>query len=81
MEWVCPICNGMDYIEIRCPACGHVLVDGGNLQDFYGPYSPYMEQNTYGNLEDLRNEGKCLHLLYCPQCGYDRRAAIQQVVI
>lgn len=81
MEEICPLCNGMRSVDCHCPMCGHIMVDGGSLQDFYGPYSPYMEQNAYGDLAVADGHGKCIHLLYCPACGYDRREQVEQVLI
>ncbi len=81
MEQVCPVCNGIEQIKLGCPRCGYMLRDGGNLQDFYGPYSPYIERNAYGDLAAYDARGRCVHLLFCPQCGYDRRIVIHQVEI
>lgn len=79
MEQICPLCNGLKSIHQYCPVCGQTLADGGSLQDFYGPYSPYIEQNAYGDLAMTEYHGICVHLLYCPACGYDRREQIGQV--
>jgi hypothetical protein len=57
------------------------MADGGSLQDYYGPYSPYIELNAYGDLAIAEYCGKCIHLLYCPACGYDRREQIEQIVM
>jgi hypothetical protein len=81
MEQVCPLCNGLRQIETYCPRCGHRLTDGGTLQDFFGPYSPYEERNTYGDLASFAEAGQCVHLFFCPDCDYDQRTAIQQVCI
>lgn len=81
MEKICPLCNGLQTIHDACPFCGHALADGGSLQDFYGPYSPYIGQNAYGYLAFADERGKCTHLLYCPACGYDRREQVEQVEI
>jgi hypothetical protein len=81
VELVCPICNGMNVIRNSCPLCGHEMVDGGSVQDYYGPYSPYIEQNAYGDLAMAGCRGICIHLLYCPACGYDRRERVEQVEI
>jgi rubrerythrin len=71
----------MIQVTAQCPVCGHSLLDGGNLQDFFGPYSPYEEMNSYGDLAQANEEGQCVHLIYCPQCGYDHREAIAQVEV
>ncbi|MEM5766867.1 MAG: hypothetical protein AAGU23_01660 [Bacillota bacterium] len=81
MEGICPLCNGLQAVDSRCPMCGQPMVDGGSLQDFYGPYSPYEEKNTYGKLAVAGRRAVCIHLLYCPSCGYDRREQITQVLM
>jgi hypothetical protein len=72
VEKICPLCNGMAAIEGNCPLCDSQLVDGGAVENYFGPYSPYMDVNS------LRGPGadrRCVHLLYCPACGYDERRA------
>jgi len=76
MEQMCPLCNGLTTVRQICPLCGHALTDGGSLQDFFGPYSPYVAKNSYGDLAAADKHGVCIHLLYCPSCGYDRREEI-----
>jgi len=29
MDKVCPICNGMAQINVKCPCCGQDMQDGG----------------------------------------------------
>lgn len=72
MDKLCPVCNGLEAITEQCPICGEVLSDGGSLQNFVGAYSPYMES-------DIVNQ--CIHLLYCTECCYDVRIALQLVMI
>lgn len=72
MEKLCPVCNGLTKIKELCPACGRPLRDGGALEDYWGPYSPYMDGDLLARgLPDTQ----CVHLLYCPECHYDTRAA------
>lgn len=72
MEKVCPICNGMETIDQRCPNCSRILTDGGILENYYGPYSPYMDIES---LQHFLPHEQCIHLLYCTNCHYDRRVA------
>lgn len=65
---ICPLCNGLAVISERCPHCGERLQDGGLLTDYADPYSPYVNQDT-----DKAGQSGCVHLLYCPQCGFDCR--------
>lgn len=71
MEMVCPVCNAMQAISTECPNCGQTMTDGGALENYFGPYSPYMEK------EDINRaaHSQCVHLLYCPNCHFDMRAA------
>lgn len=78
MEKVCPICNALEGIYQECPLCGHQLIDGGVLQNYLGPYSPYMEGDTIPLNIDSNS---CIHLLYCPECNFDTRASWELVII
>ncbi|SDF59635.1 hypothetical protein [Sporolituus thermophilus] len=78
METVCPLCNGMADIDQRCPRCGGKMVDGGALENYLGPYSPYLDVDSFNY--GLPNK-QCVHLLFCPACGYDSRTATSLVTI
>lgn len=77
MELVCPLCNGLKGIESNCPQCGAMLEDGGAIENYYGPYSPYMENDA----EVIGDEMYCTHLLYCPSCGFDSRFSLKMISI
>lgn len=78
MEVVCPICNGLQSMVISCPSCHTLMADGGILEDYFGPYSPYSDNasNERGSMGE-----QCVHLLYCPQCHYDTRIAWELILI
>lgn len=78
MEVVCPICNGLQSMVISCPGCHTLMVDGGILEDYFGPYSPYSE---HADDEGSSLGEQCVHLLYCPQCHYDTRIAWELIHI
>lgn len=78
MEKVCPVCNALITVTALCPRCGLRLADGGAVENFLGPYSPYMEVNS---LQRGGADTQCVHLLYCPHCGYDVRAAWELVTV
>ncbi|MDT8900506.1 hypothetical protein [Anaeroselena agilis] len=78
MEKVCPVCNGLVAVAENCPRCGRRLVDGGALENYFGPYSPYMDVASF---QQGAPDVHCVHLLYCPACGYDVRAAWDLVAI
>ena len=77
MDWICPICNGLEKIEKTCPSCGATMADGGRAGGYLGPYSPYME-NT-GTVPD--GQDRCMHLAYCPDCGANRLFAFSLIAI
>lgn len=76
MAKVCPVCNALTPVAAGCPLCGGALADGGALENFLGPYSPYVDIDS---LQAGAPDTQCVHLLYCPACGYDVRAAWELV--
>lgn len=77
MEKVCPLCNAMQAVENKCPQCGRILMDGGTLNNYLGPYSPYMEAQSL----PFQSEQYCMHLMYCPACDYDTQIILELVTI
>ncbi|KKB74872.1 MULTISPECIES: hypothetical protein [Bacillus] len=69
---MCPVCNGMLAEARICPRCGSEMADAGRVTDFYGPYSPYMEFDSF-----MRKETSCIHLYTCQDCSYDERVEIE----
>ena len=76
---LCPVCNSFIDIELNCPNCGRVLVDGGKLMDFYDSYSAYLAQEIYQDGYNYIDSGHCTHLFYCPACHYDHRLTFQKI--
>ncbi|BBB92657.1 MAG TPA: hypothetical protein PKA28_03490 [Methylomusa anaerophila] len=76
-EKVCPLCNALQAVTEICPNCGENMVDGGGINDYVGPYSPYMDSLHM----PLQNEGYCLHLLFCPACKYDTLMAFALITV
>ena len=52
MEEVCPACNGLTKLSATCPFCGEGMTDAGSVDDYSGPYSPYMDEESL-NLVNL----------------------------
>ncbi|HMM21903.1 MAG TPA: hypothetical protein PKA10_14385 [Selenomonadales bacterium] len=75
---MCPVCNALASVEERCPVCGGPMADGGAIENYLGPYSPYMPVDS---LQQFAPDRQCVHLLYCPRCHYDTRAAWELVMI
>jgi hypothetical protein len=82
MELVCPVCNGIDKLNINCPHCTSATEDCGILKNFLGPYSPYEESkpDLFTNQLDLET-GNCMHLVSCPNCGEDTRVPVGKVIV
>lgn len=78
MEKVCPICNALQQVTANCLYCGSMLADAGTVEDYRGPYSPYMDIDS---LQDYNPDKQCVHLLVCQECGRDTRAAWNLVII
>lgn len=78
MEKQCPICNALQSVAVHCLYCDGVLADAGPLEDYRGPYSPYMDIDS---LQDCHPDSQCVHLLICQSCGRDTRAAWELVTI
>lgn len=72
VSYICLICNGMKTFERNCPQCGKRMADGGRLDDYSGPYSPYREiehlKLTNGYFDAANH--LCVHHTYCGVCGY-----------
>ena len=81
-ELDCPLCNGLIQVKKSCARCGENLMDGGPVESYFGPYSPYEEVDD--KLQDFLPEyryDECLHLFYCPACGWDKRYGITKIDI
>ncbi|MEG6584570.1 hypothetical protein V6C17_03060 [Dendrosporobacter sp. 1207_IL3150] len=77
---VCPLCNALQPLDKICPICNQQMTDGGAIENYYGPYSPYMSRDSiYGPYQTPVKQ--CVHLLYCPNCHYDLRVALEMVNI
>ncbi len=83
MECGCPVCNGLAVTDRVCPECGETMEDGGMVEDYYGPYSPYDDMDLYEQPEfwEMADEAPCVHLFTCPKCGYDERVGFRSVVM
>lgn len=67
---LCALCNGLYKITIYCPRCNQEMHDLGLLQDFFGPYSAYEDQEIYEDGYKGYTEDCCVHLLGCNFCGW-----------
>ncbi|MDP4171639.1 MAG: hypothetical protein Q8906_13585 [Bacillota bacterium] len=68
---VCPICNGMDEIHVKCGKCGNEMQDNGRVMDYYDGYSAYMSidlMKLEDGFKDTYSGNKCPHLMHCHSC-------------
>lgn len=80
MDLVCPLCNGIDKIQKKCPKCGGKMSDEGPVVNYMDDYSPYLS-NDITQLVDGAAHDKCTHLIKCVDCNYDKRIEIERVKI
>jgi len=71
MSEICPVCNGFYDKQMVCPKCGMLMVQAGRLEDYSGPYSPYMGKDIFILNNDIATTGDncCIHLYTCPGCN------------
>ncbi len=71
MERVCPLCNGLEPYDMICNKCGKKMDHRGKMEDYLGPYSPYMDENSfkYNNYSASIGDNMCIHIYYCEECN------------
>lgn len=81
---ICPLCNGMQFDQVPCPACQGDMVDRGRYTDFFDDYSPYLDidgmKKEDGILNDLQNH-QCPHVFECLLCSNQQIRIINEVFI
>lgn len=71
-KMMCPVCNGILVQTRHCPKCGGEMADAGRATDFFGPYSPYMEFDSF-----KQTQTECVHLYTCQDCTYEETVEIK----
>ena len=78
----CPLCNGLCTMMEACGSCGALLSDMGRVMDYDDDYSAYLDIATQkmndGDAQSTEND-LCYHLFSCKECGWDMRAAIEEI--
>lgn len=80
MEQVCPLCNGLTVIYELCCECGKTMSEEGKMEDYKGPYSPYMDRESFTYNNDagmVTGDHLCVHLYYCEDCKVWKCRAVQ----
>lgn len=80
MDLACPLCNGIQEIDVLCPKCSVKMKDNGPIVNYLDDYSPYLS-NDMTQLVDGVPHDQCLHVFSCPNCEYDERIKINRVRI
>lgn len=78
MEFLCPLCNGLERRIILCEKCGNPMKDKGAIQEFFDDYSPYLDLDITRNIDGVATD-QCLHLFGCENCGEIKEIAIGMV--
>ncbi|MDD3299052.1 MAG: hypothetical protein PHS13_08310 [Firmicutes bacterium] len=78
MEYLCPLCNGLERKIILCERCGEAMEDKGAIQEYLDDYSPYLDLEITRKLDGVSRD-LCLHIFKCDRCGLDKRIAIGMV--
>lgn len=71
---ICPICNGLQELNVACDNCRHTMKDCGRVMDYYDDYSAYMEIDHLkleDGYPDTLSKHKCPHLCFCSICNQD----------
>ncbi|WP_085506868.1 hypothetical protein [Thalassobacillus devorans] len=78
---ICPICNGIEEVEDRCPDCSNQMVDHGKIVDYLDDYSPYLEVMLTKMVDgdpDSATVQQCIHVIQCVECGKIMTKGIQE---
>jgi hypothetical protein len=78
MEYLCPLCNGLERKVIVCEKCGGCMEDRGAVQEYFDDYSPYLDLEITRRVNGVPRD-QCLHIFGCDTCGADKRVAIGMV--
>lgn len=75
---ICPLCNGLVQTHFFCPSCDAELMDTGLLENYWGPYSPYLDEIILDQIDGV-GPHECIHLFKCPSCGYDKKYLVKHL--
>ncbi|HHU50067.1 MAG: hypothetical protein ACOYEH_05440 [Caldicoprobacterales bacterium] len=83
MNAICPVCNGLNDEPMVCGNCGILMNQAGRLEDYKGPYSPYMGKDTFAFNNDVSIIGDncCIHLYTCPDCNRLEHKSVQLLIM
>jgi len=76
----CPVCNGFQYLHVRCSSCDSAIIDCGRTSDLSSPYAPYEQIVDEPLITSmlLQNSLSCKHLVYCPACKHTAEVSVKE---
>lgn len=79
---MCPVCNGLNSLEVECPSCQNQMNDNGRLLDYFDDYSAYLDIEGMklidGIADDQKNQ-QCPHVYYCLNCEAEKTVLIDEI--
>lgn len=78
MDMICPVCNGLEELEMNCEKCGGKMIDRGRIAEYYDNYSSYLEMSITEKIDGVPWD-KCVHLYACTSCNDDKRITIDKI--
>lgn len=78
MEYLCPLCNGLEKIGVECPRCGEPMEDKGCVQEYLDDYSPYLDMEITRKVDGAPPD-QCLHVFSCSNCSHTKMVAVSMV--
>lgn len=78
MEYLCPLCNSLERVEVRCDACGEIMEDKGPIHEYFDDYSPYLDMHITRKIDGAPHD-QCVHLFFCQKCNSLREVSINMV--
>ncbi len=71
LDKICPLCNGLDNVNLLCEKCKDIMSDIGRVQDYADSYACQQEINDSKNY--------CIHLFKCKRCNSVKRIKIWKI--
>ncbi|HOA79533.1 MAG TPA: hypothetical protein PKK61_00510 [Defluviitaleaceae bacterium] len=77
MDFVCPLCNALNSVNLICNNCNKKIKDLGRETDYYDSYSPNLPLSLTAKIDGYPSN-KCVHLFYCENCGREYKFPIDK---
>ncbi|MGM9923493.1 MAG: hypothetical protein ACI35R_04515 [Bacillus sp. (in: firmicutes)] len=78
---ICPLCNGLQQVELPCRRCLAPLIDKGKLTDYLDDYSAYEDSDTLKQVDGITASVQnhlCVHYFFCETCGGEEHVVIEE---